>query len=121
MKFKGLLAVLTIAAFTFALPVSLMVVGGCAKTSSQQRTTVNTIATLGYTADASFKSYLDLVVSGKISTNSVPDVSRSYSVFQSAYLSALTFSAMNTNAPPSVDLLNAASQLQLTITAAQTK
>lgn len=120
MKFKGLLAVLAITAFTFALPVSLMVVG-CAKTSSQQRTTVNTIASTGYTVDTAFKAYLDLVVQGQLPTNAVPEVSRSYSVFQAAYLSAITLAALNTNAPPSVDLLNAASQTMLTIDAAKGK
>jgi hypothetical protein len=91
--------------------------GGC--TTSEQRKTVNTIATLGYTVDASYKAYLDLIVRGKLKTNSVPAVARSYELFQSAFNSALVVAALNTNTPPSVELSKAAAQLQSSIQTAK--
>lgn len=91
--------------------------GGC--TRSQQRKTVNTIATLGYTVDASYKAYLDLVVTDKLPTNSVPAVSKSYTAFQSAYNTALTLSVMNSNAPPSLELNKAAADVTAAIKSAK--
>lgn len=113
------LTVISVVSFV-AIPAAITVgVSGCS--TSQQRKTVNTIASLGYTVDAAVKSYFDLVVAGKVATNDVPTVAKSYSLFQVAYNTALTVAALNTNAPPSVDLNNAASQTLLTITAAKKK
>lgn len=87
-----------ILALALAIPLTV-VVTGC--TTTQQRKTVNTLFTLGQTVDAAYKSYLDMVVTGKLPTNNVPSVSARYSEFQTAFNAAVTLSTMQTNAPPS--------------------
>lgn len=108
------LLTLILACSLISAPVMLT---GCLK-PSQQRTTVNTIWSVGQVADASYKAYLDSVIAGTVATNNVPQISQRYREFQAAFSTAVTVAALNTNAPPSVELLNAASQLDLTIKAA---
>jgi len=112
---KAFYALLVVCAILSLPAVSTLT--GCVRT--EQRKAVNTIASVGYTVDAALKGYMDLVVAGKVPTNSVPNVTKSYGLFQVAYNTALTLAVMNTNAPVSVDLNNAASQTLLTIKAAK--
>lgn len=98
--------------------------GGAIITScstSVQRKSVNTIASAGYTGDTAFRAYLDLVLQNQIPTNSVPQVSQAYATFQSAFRAALIIATVNSNSPPSVELVNSLSQLQLQISAAKKK
>jgi hypothetical protein len=75
---------------------------GCS--TSQRRATYNSLATVAHTTDAAVKGYLDLVIQGQISTNSVPTVARDYQVYQAAFSLALSAAQFNTNtvAPPNV-------------------
>lgn len=95
------------------------IITGCS--TSQQRTAVNSLFTVGNTVDSAYKAYLDGVVAGAIKTNDVPEISRQYVVFQRAFAVAVETSALSSNAPPSVELSNAASQLLLAIQAARQK
>lgn len=80
---------------------------GCS--TSQRRATYNSLASVGYTTDAAVKGYLDLVIHGQISTNSVPTVARDYQTFQVAFNAAVALAQFNTNAvaPPDVLRLSA--------------
>lgn len=71
--------------------------------------------------DAAYKSYLTLVIQGVIKTNDVPNISKQYALFQAAFGEAVTVSTLSSNAPPSPELANTASQLQLAISAAKGK
>lgn len=98
------------------------VITGCAsRSTSSQRTAFNSLYTVGQTVDAAYKSYLDGVVAGQVATNDVPQVSQNYLLFQNAYALAVAAAAMSSNAPPTADVLNAQSQLLLSIQAAKSK
>lgn len=94
-------------------------VTGCS-TSAQRKTVMGLFAT-GQSVDTAYRSYLDLVVSGQVKTNDLPKVSQQYREFQAAFAAAVLIAGMNTNAPPSPELMNAASQVTLAITAAKQK
>lgn len=114
---KVLTSILLVSCLFVAPVISVTQLTGC--TTSQQRKTVNTIASLGYTVDERYKAYLTLVVTDKLSTNAVPAVSKSYSLFQAAYNTALTLSVMNSNAPPSLELTTAAADVTKAISTAK--
>ena len=86
----------------------LLVIVACSGAScpNQQKTTFNTIASLEQTVDAAYKSYLDLVIQGKISTNSVPSVGLKYNTFQSAIRMGIVMTTLSTNAPPNSAYMN---------------
>jgi hypothetical protein len=84
-----------------SMPVGAVVGLGIGCSSTQQRQTVNTLFTVGQGVDAAYKSYLDLVVAGKIPTNDVPAISQRYQQFQQVFSAAIAASALSTNAPPS--------------------
>lgn len=92
---------------------------GC--TTSQQRTTYNSLYSIGQTVDSAYKSYLDLVVTGKVGTNDVPRISGYYADFQRAYGLAVSFAAANKNAPPSPEVSSAANRIMSAITQAKGK
>lgn len=106
--------ILAIALLT--LPVTTTFTG-CS--TSAQRTTVNTLFSVGQTADSAYKSYLDLVVSGQLKTNDVPEISRRYQQFQQVFSAAITASALSSNSPPSPMVSAAAAQLTQAITIAK--
>lgn len=94
-------------------------VTGC--NTTQQRQAINSLYTVGESVDAAYKSYLDGVVAGRIATNDVPQISQQYALFQSAFSLALAASTISSNAPPTPEMSNAASQLILSIQAAKRK
>jgi len=69
---------------------------GC--TTTQQQTTFNTLYSLEHVTVATYDGYLDTVIKGQTSTNSVPQVSKAYNTFQASYLVALDAAQYNTNA-----------------------
>lgn len=74
---------------------------GC---TSQQKTLYNTLASVQSVTTGSYNGYLDLVVKGKITTNSVPKISRDYDMFQQIWTGAVILAQWQTNsiAPPQV-------------------
>lgn len=85
------------------LPVIALLIFGCS--TAQRRTAYNSLATVGLTTDAAMKSYLDLVIQGQISTNSVPVVARDYQIFQGAFNLAVITAQFNTNAIASAEII----------------
>lgn len=69
---------------------------GCATNS--QRTTFNTIASVEATASAALDAYDQAVISKKITTNSVPQVSEAFNALQQAATLAAAVDQSGTNA-----------------------
>jgi hypothetical protein len=90
------------------LPLLIVVALAWGCSTSQRRATYNSLATVGHTTDAAVKSYLDLVIQGQVSTNSVPTVAKNYQTFQAAFNAAVALAQFNTNAvaPPNVVALS---------------
>lgn len=78
-----------------SLSIGILLIG-C--TTSQQTTTFNTITSLEQTTHAAYAGYLNLVLSGNVRTNDVPQVSKIYNDFQAAAALAITLNQANTNA-----------------------
>jgi hypothetical protein len=97
---------------------TVWVVSGCVN-QSQQRQVVNTLFTTGQTVDAAYRAYLDSIISGVTPTNSLPRISKQYADFQTIFASAIAVAALSSNVPPSPEVLNASSQLILSINAAK--
>ncbi len=97
----------------------LLAVAPLACTTSQQRIVYNSLASVGMTADASYKAYLDGVVHGTIVTNGVPSVSQAYATFQITYAAALAVAQFQTNAPATTAVADAAASLATSITKAK--
>lgn len=115
---KGRLTLLLVAlgacGWLFAASALVVTVGtGCSTT--QQRHTVNTLASVAQTTDAAVKTYLDQVVAGRIATNDVPSVMARYSEFQAAFNIALIAATLNTNAPPDPSTIAAAANVKSAI------
>ena len=94
-------------AMALAVPAVPLVLTSC--TTSQQRITYNTLASVGMSVNSAYSGYLDGVVSGKVGTNNVPKVSVLYNQFQAAYAVAISAAQFNpTNIAPQnvVDLAN---------------
>lgn len=115
---KKVLTILLVISVWVGVP-ALIISGGGGCSTSGQRKAVNTLFAVGQSVDAAYKSYLDLVVAGQVKTNDVPRISQQYLAFQHAFSAAITLSTLNTNAPPSPELANAASQILLAIQAAK--
>lgn len=114
---KDLLTIITcISLFAGALTLPV-VTTGCK--TSQQKLAVNTLFTVGKTVDATYKAYLDLVISGKLATNNVPRVSADYRTFQQVYSTGIEFVAGNTNAAAPQMVLDAAKAFSNTVDAAK--
>jgi len=89
--------------------MGVMGVIGTGCTTSAQRTSFNTIASLETGATAAVDGYFLLVAKGQVPTNGVPTVSRAYNKFQGGLLVALDLVQNNTNAlaPASLQVLSA--------------
>lgn len=85
------------------LPVIALLMFGCS--TAQRRIAHNSLATVGLTTDAAIKSYLDLVIQGQVSTDSVPVVARDYQIFQGAFNLALVAAQRDTNAIASAEVI----------------
>jgi len=83
--------------------VALILLVGCSLTT--KRITYNTLASTQISTTAAYDGYLDLVVKGKMKTNSVPEVARKYNMFQVVWNAAVVVAQWNTNsvAPPAVN------------------
>lgn len=68
---------------------------GC--TTPQQTATYNSLYTIEQTADNSYKAYVDLIIQGKISTNSLPQVAHIYNDLHGAIILANTINQAGTN------------------------
>ena len=84
-----------------------------------QKQSVNTITTVGETVKFSLDTYLDLVIKGTVTTNSVPVVLKAYGEFQTVYNSSLTLVLGNTNAVPPQILQDAAANFATTVSTAK--
>lgn len=81
------------------VPVAPLVLTSC--TTSQQRITYNTLASVGMTVNSTYSGYLDAVVRGQVKTNGVPKISLLYNQFQGAYSVAISVAQFNpTNVAP---------------------
>lgn len=69
---------------------------GC--TTSQQTITYKTLFSIEHVTVSAYDGYLDTVIKGQTSTNSLPLISRAYNTFQGSYLIALDVAQYNTNA-----------------------
>lgn len=117
MKTKSLLASLLLLCSFAALPLLPVVTTGC--NTTQQKQTVNTLFTLGKTVNMTYAGYMDLVVAGRVSTNSVPKVAKAYNTFQDAFNAAVTVVAGNTNAVPPQSVYDAQAALVQAIASAK--
>lgn len=93
------------------LSIGLFCIIGC--TTTQQRTTFNSLSSIESTTTAAFNAYGGLVIQGKIPTNDLPKVAAMYNKFQAGELLAVELAQNNTNAlapsaliAESVDLIN---------------
>lgn len=113
---KKLFASLAIA-FAVLLPAAAIFTA--CQSPSAQRTAFNTVYSVGKTVDAGYRSYLDLVVAGKVPTNGVPKIAREYDAFQSAFRAASLLVVLNTNAPAPAELITQAAAFAVEIEAAK--
>lgn len=109
---KRLLVAITIV-FALWLPITATLTG--CKTPTAQRQAFNTVYSLGATVDASYRAYLDLVVTGQVSTNGVRAVAQQYNAFQDAFRAAVVVVTLNTNAPAPASLIGKAAEVTATI------
>lgn len=102
---------------TSVLPMAPVLITGC--TTSQERKVYNSLYSVGASVDASYKSYLDLVIQGKLATNDVPRISGYYADFQRIFAAAVAANGVNKNALPSPEVSSAASRITSAITQAK--
>jgi hypothetical protein len=86
---------------------------GC--TTSQQRTTYNSLASIALSVDASMQAYTDLVVRGEVPAEKLREVSKVYNEFQAAYQLALALAQLRPDQPPTPDLITAAAKVSTAI------
>lgn len=90
---------------------------GCA---SQSRTAYNTLASVQTTTTGAYNGYLNLVVQGKLPTNSVPVVSKDYNLFQATWTAAVMVAQWNTNTVAPQPVLDASAKVITDINTAKT-
>jgi hypothetical protein len=83
------------------IPLLALLLVGCA---TSQRSLFNSLATVEVITTGAYSSYLDLVVTGKLPTNTVPAISLNYNTFKFAWSAAVVVAQWQTNqvAPPNV-------------------
>lgn len=101
---------------SLAAIVALAIVVGCA---SQSKTVYNTLASVQVTTSGAYNAYLDLVVQGKVPTNSVPVVSRDYTIFQGVWNGAVQVASLGVQAPATAPVSAASAAVLADITAAK--
>jgi|ERR1043166_58484 hypothetical protein len=112
---RFLFALLTaVSLLTLTTSVGIVAGGGCAA-PTQQTVTFNTLYATGHSVSAAFAAYSDLLIAGKVSTNSLPQIAAAYNEFNLAYAAALSLAQMNTNAAPPPELVSKAAALVTTI------
>lgn len=85
----------------------------------QSRTAYNSLYTTQVTTTSAVMGYYDLVVKGQVRTNGVPAVSSAYITFNNVFQIALSAAQYQTNAPASVDVVNASASVLSTISKAK--
>jgi hypothetical protein len=80
---------------SLAFAICAVFIAGC--TTTAQTTTFNTLQTIETTADASYSTYVGLVIKGSIATNSLPQISKAYNDLHSAIALAATLDQSGTN------------------------
>ena len=103
-----------IKSFSAVVAVALLI--GCA---SQNATAYKTLSSIQVTTSGAYNAYLDLVVQGKVPTNSVPAVSRDYTLYQSVWNSAVAVAAAGVSAPATAPVIDAANKVVSDITIAK--
>lgn len=93
------------------LCMALLVLPGMTCKPSQQATAYKTLSTLQATTSGAYDAYLDLVVTGKLPTNSVPTVSRDYTVFLAVWNASVALAAQGTNSPATQPAMDAATRV----------
>jgi len=89
---------------------------GCA---SQSKVLYNTLASVQVATTGAYNSYLDLVVQGKLTTNSVPVISKDYNLFQQVWSAAVYVAQWQTNSAVPQSVLDASSKVVTDINAAK--
>lgn len=84
--------------------------GATCKTSVQT-TTYNSLASTETTVSAAYSAYLDSVLKGQTSTNSVPQVSKVYNDVQTAITAAIAAAQYNPTNPAPQNVLDLANSL----------
>lgn len=112
--------ILILACLMACLPVGLALSPiGCS--TSAQRITYNTLASVGATANSAYSAYLDLVVKGSVKTNDVPKVSAAYNTFEMAFAAAISAAQFNPTNPAPANVTDLANNLLSAISAAKGK
>lgn len=93
------------AIFTFFLTVVTIVCVFLGCKQSPQTIAYKTLASVGQGVDAAEKAYLDGVIKGVISANSLPTIEKDYNTFQRDYGAALAVAEGSTNAFASAAIL----------------
>lgn len=101
---------------TLAAACAVAFLVGCA---TQRATLFKTLASVQVTTSQAYNAYLDLVVQGKLSTNSVPVVSRDYTAFQAVWNGAVSVAALGVQAPPTQPVTEAAAKVAADIATAK--
>ncbi len=96
--------------------LALALIVGCVTPS---RTIYNTLASVQVTTAGAYNAYLDLVVQGKVATNSVPTISRDYTSFLAVWTSAVTVAAAGVNSPATAPVTEASAKVIADITVAK--
>lgn len=100
---------LFLALLLLAMPLAPVGWTGMTCSSSQQRITYNTLATVGQAVNTAYAAYLDQVVAGK-ATYSVA-VANDYNKFQGLFNTAVQAASMNLASPASADLQSLAASI----------
>ena len=87
--------------------IALAFLIGCATSGVVYKT----LASVEATTTAAYSSYLTLVVTGKITTNSLPTVSHDYNFFQSIMQATVSVAALGTNSPVTTPVTDAAARV----------
>ena len=97
-------------------PILALVLLGCA---SQSKLLYNTLASVESVTTGAFNGYLNLSVTGKIPTNSVPTISRDYNNFQALWATAVAVAQFQTNTIAPGPVVTASSNLLYEINVAK--
>ena len=96
--------------------IALLFVIGCASAS---KTLYNTLSSVQVTTSGAYNAYLDLVVQGRLPTNSVPTISKDYTIFQGIWTGAVTAGALGVNTIATQPVTDAAAKVVADITIAK--
>ncbi len=105
---KALNAILLAAALVLAVAPAATLTG-CKTT--QQKAVFNTLSAIETSVNAAYRSYLDLVVAGKLPTTSVHAISQDYNIFQALMTQATLVAKGNTNAIAPQTVVDASTHL----------